>query len=113
MSQMKTTQCHPRKREQQFYCVLTCVLSLFMALVWCIKPELKILSCILFVGFGAAACVSGYFGFYHSNDWFRAREKKEAIWLSKHPHLAKAVTVLFCLFIIEQLCRMVWVFFKH
>jgi hypothetical protein len=112
MNQMKTSWNHPEKKRALIWFLVVCFITLDFAFLEFLCPELRTKSDLCYVmGFAAFACFWGYRAFFHSDEWYRAREEKWKFFWNKYPRLEIVTGILFVtVFIVFQ----IWfTFFRH
>lgn len=83
---------HAGKKEALFGFILMCVLSVALAVVTFLEPNVWFISVL--VASVAATLFGAYRVFAFSDDWYRAREEKEQLWYARHPHLTALLVIL-------------------
>jgi hypothetical protein len=100
--------------------ILFCLAAVAFAVIFLMRPESPSLSILflfpllMILGGGVIACFFGYRAFFFSDDWFRAKDARQADWWDNHPrfNLFASVTVWSCwtIVIVYQIWR---IFHKH
>jgi hypothetical protein len=82
---------HPLRKESVVWLVLSCLLTLALATAAFHRPHwlwLVLLGCVLILSMLTAWRV-----FVTPDDWYRAKEFRQAIWFERHPYFTAVLVV--------------------